>query len=406
MGLRKKAEDDLYSLGPPALPVLKDEEAKLAPGDMKMRLMGIIKRIERKIRMDVALGNTLKVTLTAKDQPIPEVFAELQKQTAVPIEHKNIPADAVTSLDAKGLSVWEAVDQVCSAHGKLAWDVSEKGISVRREAYSRPIMVVSSGYMLVIRPFLRFPPGAGTGDRDFLRSDMQVFGPPGAVGVASFVTYEALVDDKGTNLLATPAGLGIKPAIGEYRMMAEPDPTKPVTRSVVDILDAAPAKGSTKIKTCTGQATFLSVVETDRRVEARDKALMKGARDAAFGIAMEVESLDVSGGKARITIAITETRLPARREQKIFYPQNRGRIILRDKAGQPIPCEVTQLGPGEPAPPPKGGGAYKEETTRFRVQAVIKEGVVLNGIEVWEPSTVEEVKFAFDLKDVPLKKAK
>src|SRR5688572_5979806 len=406
LGLRKNAEDALFGLGPPALPLLRDEEAKLAPGDMKIRLVGIVRRIERKMRMDIACGNTLKVTLAAKDRPITEVFAELQKQTAVPIEHKGIPADAVTTLDVKVLSVWEAVDQICSAHGRLAWDVSEKGITIRREAYSRPILVVSSAYALIVRPFLRFPPGAGTGDRDFIRSDFEVYGPPGAVAVAQFVSYDALADDKGTNLLSTPAGLRIKPPIGEYRMMAEPDATKPLARPVSDILDAAPAKGSTKIKTCTGTATIQSVLEVERRVELRDKALAKGSRDSAFGIALELENLDVSADKARLTVAITETRMGSRREQKVFYPQARGKIVLRDKAGQPIPCEVDQLGPSVAGPPPRGGGAPKEETTRFRVLAALKEGVVLNGIEVWEATAVEEIKFPFDLKDVPLKKSK
>ena len=403
-GIRKNAEEALFQLGPPALPLLRIDESKMTSGDLKTRLGTIIRRIERQQRKAIAAGATLMVTLTVKDRLITDVLAELQKQTAVSIEHKGIPPDAVTSLDANGLSLWDAVDRICSTHGKLMWDVSEKGITVRREAYVRPFMATSSGYLLLMRPFLKFPPGQGTGDREYLKGEAYVAGPPGAVAVAHFLSYEALADDKGTNLLTARAGLSPKSPIGEYRFMAEPDSTRLVYRPLYESLDASPAKGATKIKTCKGTATFQAMLELNRGTDIRGASLKKGGKESGFGIVVEIDTLETTGGRLRMDLSITETRLKDRRDQKVFYPQSRGKIVLRDAEGKEIPAEVEPIGRSTPGPAP-AGELPTQETTRFKVEAALK-GATLTVIEFWEPGTVETISIPFDFKDVPIKKAK
>ena len=402
--LKKKAEEDLFLMGAPALPVLRVEESRMGPGELKRKVGIIIKRIERVQQKAIASGATLVVTLEAKDQLITEVLAELQKRTSVSIEHKGIPADAVTSLDLKGVSLWEAVDQICSTNGKLSWDVSEKGIFIRRETYVRPFMATVSGYLLLIRPFLRFPPAPGTGDRDYVRGDAYVAGPPGAVPVAHFMSYEALADDKGTNLLASPAGLQPKPMIGEYRFMAAPDMTHPVYKPVFEFLDASPNRAATKVKTCKGTVTFQAMLEVDRRLDIRGVNLKKGAKESGFGVTVEVETLETTGGRLRMELAITDTRLPERRQNRITYPQNRGKIILRDAAGQEIPADVDQIGKSVPGPS-KPDELPRDETTRFKVTAALKDAK-LDMIEFWECTAFEETKIPFDFKDVPIKRTK
>jgi hypothetical protein len=400
-GTRQKAEDDLFSLGMPALPIIRVEEARLTQGDLKFRLGVIIKRIEKNHRKNIALGNTLLVTLSVKDRPIRDVLDDLEQMTSVPIEQKGIPADAATTLDVKGVSLWEAIDQICGAHGKLAWDVSEKGVSFRREAYVRPFMATASGYLLIARPFLRYPPGPGSGDRDYVRSDMVIAGAPGAASVSQYVTYDALVDDKGTNLLTTPSGLAAATSIGGYRLLADPAPDRPLFRIPFDVLDGAPARGSTRFKTCKGTAVLHAVLEAEIRVDLRGTFLKKGARGEGFGLVLEVDTLEISPTRVRMEVSITDTRVVKRKEERIFYPQNRGKIVLRDAAGKEIASEAEQVGPVV-----ESGKPVSKETTRFKVQAALKDGATLNAVEVWEATYVEAIKIAFDFKDVPMKKMK
>lgn len=406
IGVRKKAEDDLAQMGAAILPILSAEESRLSPGDLKQRLGILIKRIDRVRRQAVVSGSSLKVTMTTKDEPVIDVLARLQKLTTVPIEHKGIPVDTVTSLDAKDLSVWEAVDQICHGHGRLAWEVSEKGIFVRRDTYVRPFMATTSGYALFVRPFLKFPPGSGTGDRDYVKGEAYVVGPPGAISVAQFLTYEALTDDRNTPLLATPAGLReARPSVGEFRMLPEPDPSRPLFRPVTQYLDAAPGRGSSKMKACKGTAVIKVVLEMERRLELKGNRLKTGGLDSAISMSLEIENLDVSGGRVKLDIAVKDMRLAERREERIFYPQTRGKIVLKDSKGQEIPFDVESKG-SKLGAPGSDGAPPKEETTRFRVQAALKGDATLHSIELWEPTAVEEIKIPFEFTDVPMKRTK
>jgi hypothetical protein len=400
IAMRKKAEEDLFQMGPAALPILRVEEARLTPGDQKQRAGLVIKRIERKRTKDIASGSTLMVTLNEKDRPVAELLAELQRMTSVPIDHRGIPAGATSSIEASPLSLWEAVDAICKNHGKLAWDVSGKGIAVRRETYSRPFMATESGYALIVRPYLRYPPGQGTGDRDYLRSEVVVAGPPGVVSVAQFITYDALADDKGTNLLAARSGLVTKSTIGEYRMLPAPDMERPFFESVPDNLDASPGRGAARVKVCKGVAIVRAILELERQVEIRGTDLKKGARAAGFGIILDLESVETTGAKARLQIAITDTKVGSRKERRLFYLETGGKVVLKDAAGHEIPCEVETSGGPSPGPDPT------QEITRFKVQAALQPGTTINGIEIWQPINFEEIKIPFDFKDVPIKRPK
>ena len=192
--------------------------------------------------------------------------------------------------------------------------------------------------------------------------------------------------------------------IGEYRFMPEPDTTRPVYKPVFEILDAAPARNASKVKTCKGTVTFQAMMETDRRLDIRGVNVKKGAKETGFGLTVEIETLETTGGRLRMELALTDSRLPERRQNRITYPQARGKIILRDSAGQEIPVDVDQIGKSVPGPatadePPR------LETTRFKVTAALKDAK-LDMIEFLECTAVEETKIAFDFKDVPMKRTK
>ena len=99
--VRQKAEEDLFGLGPPILPILRAEEAALKPGDLKSKLGLLIKRIERHRRTLIAVGRTLIVSVSAADKPIVDVLAELQKKTAVPIESRAVAPDDQEGRDGR-----------------------------------------------------------------------------------------------------------------------------------------------------------------------------------------------------------------------------------------------------------------------------------------------------------------
>ncbi len=401
--LRQKAENDLVALGPSILPILREEESKLGAGELKQKVGNVIRRMERIQRKAIASGSTLVVTLSVKDRAILDVLEDLEKKTGVPIERKGIPGDALTSLEANGLSLWEAVDKICAAHGKLAWDVSANGIAVKRENYVRPFMATVSGYVLILRPFRRHPPGQGTGDRDYVRSDAWVAGPPGAISVAQWITFDALKDDKGANLLTAVAGLSLKSKFDDYRILAEPDMERPFYRSLPDKLDSAPARGSTKLATCKGEAVVQAVVELEKMVDIRGQSLKKGAKEGGGGLVLQIDSLDTTGEKLKMEVAVTDTRIQSKRERRVFYPESRGRIVLRDANGREIASDI------EPAGTTTTGGvdgAPIYEVTRFKVRSRQKSETPLAMVEVWEATGLEEIKIPFDLKDVPMKRLK
>jgi hypothetical protein len=398
--LRKKAEEDLFLLGPPALPILRAEESQLAPGDLKLKISVIIRRIERLQRQTIASGSTLLVTLNEKDRPIPEVLAELQKMTGVPIEHKGIPADAVTSLEVTGLSFWEAVDRICSTHGKLGWDVSEKGITVRKEAYVRPFIATTSGYLFLLRPFLRYPPGPGTGDRDYMRGEAVVAGPPGSQSVAQYLTYEALADDKGTNLLTAAAGLIQKPAIAEYRILPDPDMTRPLYRPAAEWLDAAPARGAAKVKTCKGVAVIQVVMEMERCIFISGPNLKKGARESGSGLSLAVDSLDISGGRVRMQVSSRTRIVGAASSASSSADAGQDRTEGLGLGRKSLPTWTRFHGTDAGLKP------GTSETTVFKLQAALKGEVKPDAIELWEPVSVTDMKIPFEFKDVPMKKVK
>jgi hypothetical protein len=143
----------------------------------------------------------------------------------------------------------------------------------------------------------------------------------------------------------------------------------------------------------------------ERRLEIKGILLKDEAYDAAHGITLEIEKLDASGGRVKADVAVRDRRLNERREQRVFYPQTRGKFILKDSKGQELACEVESKG-SKLGPPGADGSPPQEETTRFRIQAALKDGATLQAIELWEPVAQEEIKIPFDFTDVPMKKTK
>jgi hypothetical protein len=356
----------------------------------------------REQRQAIARGKTLLVSVTATKKSTAEVLAELSTKTAVPIERAAVPADAVTTIPPAEVSLWNAVDQICRTHGKLAWDVSEQGVAIRSEPYVAPHLATTSGFGVLFRSFER---KADRGE-EYASSQAVVLGPPGAVVAVHYLTYTELVDDKGTNLLKTPAAGGFKlvsqSTFGSTKRLPDPDPSRPFCEAPKDMLKAVPAAAATNIKSCKGPAVIRAVVELKKTVDISGAKLKAGAKADAAASAIEIESLDVVGQSVKVKLALTDARRGAK-DKASFYPETPGKLVLRDSAGAEVRGVAMNPTTGSAT---LGFGGSGNETMHCEVTGQLPDKTTLAAIELWEPGAVEETKIPFAFKDIPIKAAK
>jgi len=393
---RKKADEELVKIGIRALPILR---AALAGGDadFKSRLDAVIGKIEHNHRLAAAQGKTILVRLGAEESLVTRLLTDLQKETGIPIENRSPPSYATAAVAAEGVSLWDAVDRICKAHGQITWDVSRWGVVVRGEMYAPPPVAMNSGYAVLIREFVR-PTPAPNKPPVGLQSEAYVAGPPGVVTSAAYVTYDALTDDRGTDLLKSPGLPGSAVVMKGFNLLPEPDARYPMYVQLVDLAAPAPSALSTRVKTCKGVATVRAVVDLKKTVEIRGPSLKKGAKASAAGLGIRLEQFDLASGRLKIEMDIAESRTSGKKEKNLPYPSSVGKVVLRDADGRDL---ALGLVPDLTWTPGKGSGG---EATRYRVEGNLKADLVLAAIEVWEPSEVEEIKIQFDLKDIPYRR--
>jgi hypothetical protein len=217
------------------------------------------------------------------------------------------------------------------------------------------------------------------------------------------VTFQVLVDDKGTNLMKSPAPTSTA-SIGGFDILGDPDFTRPLYESLRDLQDPIPAKDATRVKVCRGVAYVRLAVDSKKGVEIRGPAIKNGAKASAPGLEVKIEDVSVSDRDVTLTVEVTDSNITVKKDRNALYPETGGRVILRDSRGVDIGAKVkhdtgttTMSGPVM---------AYDKETTKFKVEGTLASGVSLVAIEVWEPSDIEEIKIPFDLKDIPIRKVK
>jgi predicted secreted protein len=399
--VQKQAEDEIIKLGANALAILRSERDS-ATEPKKTKIGSLIQKIEHEQRQSIARGKTLVVSVGATGKPIADVLAELEKTTTVTIERGSVPGGATTTMAPAALSLWDAVDQICRTHGKLAWDVTERGISIHSEPYVRPNFATASGYGIVFRGFER----KSDHGEDYVHGNAVVIGPPGAVMAVHYVTYSELTDDKGTNLLK-PAGnsgwrMVSQSTFGNPKRLPEPDFSRAFYEAPQDLLKAVPGQGATTIQTCKGTAFLRTIAELKKTVEIAGKDLKQGAKAKAGGAAIEIESVDLSGASVRMQVAITDPRRGAK-DRASFYPETAGRVVLRDSNGDEV--QGVRLNPTTGSAS-FGSGGGSSETMRCEISGQLPGKTSLASIELWEPGEVEEVKIPFAFKDLPITASK
>jgi hypothetical protein len=113
--IRAGAWKTLENLGPDVLPMLKEAFRKAEDPEVRRRIEERLPSIEHA----AALSPT-KITMTLKDKPVKEVFAELAKQSGYKLDVHPQGDDRerkLVSLDLKDVPFWSALDKVCETCG-------------------------------------------------------------------------------------------------------------------------------------------------------------------------------------------------------------------------------------------------------------------------------------------------
>jgi hypothetical protein len=117
---REQAAAELVKLGPGTLPQLR-KHLEASDGDRKALLTMVIRKLERDERIAGVFDPPNLVTLKMKDAPYTEVFAELGRQTGMPMHGYSLHKDLRLSVDLAKATPWEALDSLCRIHGHLSW---------------------------------------------------------------------------------------------------------------------------------------------------------------------------------------------------------------------------------------------------------------------------------------------
>jgi hypothetical protein len=88
-----------------------------APAEVRARIADVLARIVRNERI-ASLAEPTLVTLEARDRPLREVLAELEKASGTPVEAGSVDGEARVTVRLSRVPFWEALDRVCRAAGR------------------------------------------------------------------------------------------------------------------------------------------------------------------------------------------------------------------------------------------------------------------------------------------------
>ena len=220
---REAATAELVKLGPAAVPALGADIAKAGHG-LRPALVKIVRRIERDQKVARIGGGPTRVTISAKDQPAAEVFAELAKQAGVTVEGPSLPDGLRLTFEAKDLPLAAAIDELCKAHGALASRWNPLGVQLVPGA-PRTIPTIDRGPFRFQVDRFEFnvdraakPPKVGA----MLRAG--VVGPKGLLPDEAWIDVDFARDDRVTDLgMTTGPGTSVFRTGNSFSFPLEPD---------------------------------------------------------------------------------------------------------------------------------------------------------------------------------------
>jgi len=327
---REQAAAELVKLGPAAIPAMRAQLAK-TDGERRARLEAVVKKIERDDKVAKLLAPGPTVTLKAKDRPAAEVIAEIQKQTGIPIDGRDIPAGTLLSIDAVDLPITKALDGLCRSHGGLrpSWMLS--GVQLVRGTY-RPGPSCESGpfsFVLESLPFTN--PSEGRASFAMIG---YLIGPPGRLPETAWVDVEKMEDDQGTDLgQSTPPRNSNKATNHRTIWTQVPEENRVAIGSIWQI-PRLPAEGATRVKLCRGQVRMSFALEIHAVVTVKEPTQLAAApvSASAGGRSVRIVRFAKEGDNLRFGYVVTRTEeaAPPAGYWASYRPQQ---LVLQDAAG-------------------------------------------------------------------------
>jgi hypothetical protein len=133
--VRAASAADLSKFGKTAVPLLKRASANAGP-EMRDRLSEIIRRIQDRERLAALLPPPSRISLTAKDRPLREVFESVLRQSRTGIDLSNVPEDARVTVSLREVPYWTALEEICRASGRVMISPDGDHLAVTAEPYA------------------------------------------------------------------------------------------------------------------------------------------------------------------------------------------------------------------------------------------------------------------------------
>lgn len=192
--VREEAAKELYRLGYDVLPALR-KASEGSVGEKKRLLEGVISRL-------TTFGPSVQVTMEAKDRPLREIVADLQRQTRIPIRLTGAAVDAKATMSAKNVVIWKVIEDLCRARGDLMYRFKNSSVEIYPGKFRSLPSVDQDGLRVFIDRFVWDRDLHPHGSSNFAMQGA-VLTPPGARVIWVQIVVEELRDDTGRDL--TPA---------------------------------------------------------------------------------------------------------------------------------------------------------------------------------------------------------
>ncbi|HTF56591.1 MAG TPA: hypothetical protein VK661_05085 [Planctomycetota bacterium] len=194
IALREEATRDLARIGIAAVPELRKAAAE-STGEKKVLIDRLINRL-------TAFGKPAWVSIEAKDRPLREIAADLERQTGIPIRLVGSASEGKATLSVKDAILWRVVEDVCRARGDLMYRFQDDGIEIYPSKFRSLPSVDKDGMRFFIDRFIW--DGGGDQFPGHLREHAALLVPRGTRVVWIGWKIEEVTDDKGNNLAKEP----------------------------------------------------------------------------------------------------------------------------------------------------------------------------------------------------------
>ena len=125
---REKAQKDLAALGESVIPHLREVvESERSSGELKLRAAAAIREIELGVKAAKVYREPARMTVRAAEDALRDVLDDLSRQAGVPIESSAVDNTARITLEAKDVTLMEALDLICRGQPNRTWEARDDG---------------------------------------------------------------------------------------------------------------------------------------------------------------------------------------------------------------------------------------------------------------------------------------